>query len=255
VGTGYRELAAMLRDAIQRGVYPPDTTLPRQAELAVQHGVNVNTVRKAVSVLGAEGLVTPVRRRGTVVRARPPMRRLGADRYARSKWKYADVVAFAADREASGRGWRVADQTNTVALVDADLEVSDALGLAPGSPVYERFRLVSDAGQPTHVLTSYYRPADVEGTPLVDPAAGPAGPGGGFRVLTLKGLEPHRITETVQARMPTPDETEQLRLPAGEPVMVLRRTTFTDDGRVVEFARGTHAASRFSWSYTFEIPE
>ncbi len=90
---------------------------------------------------------------------------------------------------------------------------------------------------------------------MVDAATGPAGPGGGFRVLTLQGLEPHRIAETVQARMPTPDEAEQLRLPAGEPVMVLRRTTFTADGRVAEFARGTHAASRFSWSYTFEIPE
>jgi GntR family transcriptional regulator len=24
---------------------------------------------------------------------------------------------------------------------------------------------------------------------------------------------------------------------------------------VVEFARGVHAASRFSWSYTFKIPD
>jgi GntR family transcriptional regulator len=30
---------------------------------------------------------------------------------------------------------------------------------------------------------------------------------------------------------------------------------FTRDGRIVEFARGVHAASRFSWSYTFKIPE
>jgi len=255
VGTGYRELAAILRDAIQRGDYAPDTTLPKQDELADEYDVNVNTVRKAVGVLEAEGLVTPIRRRGTVVRARPPMKRLGKDRYAKSKWKYGDTVAFVADREASGRDWKPTDQTQTVAKVEADREVADALGVMVGSPVYERARLVKDAGQPTHMLTSYYRPADVEGTPIVDPTPGPAGRGGGFLVLTLQGLEPDTMTETFYARMPTPDEAEQLELPAGEPVMVLQRRTYTGDGRVVEFARGVHAASRFSWTYTFKIPD
>jgi GntR family transcriptional regulator len=102
---------------------------------------------------------------------------------------------------------------------------------------------------------SYYRPRDVEGTRLVDPTPGPAGRGGGFLVLTLQGLEPDRITENFYARMPTPTEVEQLELPAGEPVMVLQRRTATADGRVVEFARGVHAASRFSWSYNFKIPD
>ncbi|RSD23578.1 GntR family transcriptional regulator [Amycolatopsis eburnea] len=253
--TGYRELAGILREAIQRGDYAPETTLPKQAELAAEFGVNVNTVWKAIGVLEAEGLVTPVRRRGTVVRAHPPMKRLGADRYAKSKWKHCDVVAFAADREASGRGWEPTDQTQSVQQVEADSEVAEALGIPVGSPVYERARLVKDDGQPTHTLTSYYRPADVEGTHLLDPAPGPAGRGGGFLILTLRGLEPDSVTETVHARMPTPDEADQLRLPAGEPVMVLRRRTCTVDGRVVEFARGVHAASRFSWTYTFKIPD
>lgn len=37
--------------------------------------------------------------------------------------------------------------------------------------------------------------------------------------------------------------------------MILHRTTMTQTSRVVEFARGVHAASRFSWTYTFRIPE
>jgi uncharacterized SAM-binding protein YcdF (DUF218 family) len=54
--------------------------------------------------------------------------------------------------------------------------------------------------------------------------------------------------------MPTREEIDQLQLPAGEPVMVLERRTFTSDGCIVEFARGIHAASRFAWTYTFKIP-
>lgn len=252
--TGYRELAGALRAAIVDGTYPPGTTLPKQDELAERFGVNVKTVRRAVQVLEAEGLVSAIRRRGTVVRLRPPMRRIGTDRYAKSKWKFG-LVAFAADREASGRAWKPSDQTVTVRRTEADVDVAQALGLAEGDPVYERARLVTEDDVPTHSLTSYYRPADVEDTPLVDPSPGPAGPGGGFAVLTVQGLEPHHMTETFYARMPTPDEIDQLRLPAGEPVMVLHRTTFTDQDRPVEFARGVHAASRFAWSYTFDLPD
>jgi GntR family transcriptional regulator len=74
-------------------------------------------------------------------------------------------------------------------------------------------------------------------------------------VLTLQGLEPDHITETIHARMPTPDETETLELPAGEPVVILQRTTYTDSDVPVEYAFGVHAASRFAWSYTFQLPD
>ncbi|MGZ6768339.1 MAG: GntR family transcriptional regulator [Nocardioidaceae bacterium] len=81
---GHRELAEILRAGIMAGDYPAGSTLPKQDEIAAEYGVNVKTVRSAVAILEAEGLVTPVRRRGTVVRQRPPMRRLGAERYAKS---------------------------------------------------------------------------------------------------------------------------------------------------------------------------
>lgn len=251
---GYRELASLLREGIETGSYPEGTTLPKQDELAEEHGININTVRKAVSVLEAEGLVTSVRRKGTVVRARPPMKRLGVERYAKSKWKFG-LVAFAADREASGRGWKPGDQTNEVRRTTADAAIAAALGVEVGSPVWERARLVKDAGVPTHTLTSYYRPEHVDGTPLVDPTPGPATPGGGFAVLTLQGLEPHHMTETFFSRMPTPEERETLELPAGEPVMVLQRTTYTQADVAIEYATGVHSASRFSWTYSFDLPD
>jgi GntR family transcriptional regulator len=249
-----RDLASRLRDAIRQGQYPESTTLPKQEDIAADYGVHVNTVRAAVRLLEEEGLVDSVRRRGTVVRPRRALKRLGAERYAKSKWKYG-VVAFMADREATGRGWKPEDQTATVKKVEADQDVADALGVEVGALVYERARVVKENGRPTHTLTSYYRPKDVEGTPIVSTEVGPAGQGGGFMVLTLQGLEPDTITETISSRMPSPDEVELLDLPKGEPVMVLQRTTSTKDSQVVEFARGIHAASRFAWTYTFTIPD
>ncbi len=72
------------------------------------------------------------------VRARPPLRRLGIDRYDKAKWRSADLVAFAADRVASGRSWEPGDQTQTVRRVPATDDVAEALGVALDAEVYER---------------------------------------------------------------------------------------------------------------------
>jgi GntR family transcriptional regulator len=184
-----------------------------------------------------------------------PLKRLGIERYDKAKWRDGDEVAFIADRVASGRSYRRSDQTQTVSRVEAPPSVAAAHGLPVGAEVYARARLVKESGQPTHTLTSYYRPEHVEGTRIVDPAPGPAGRGGGFRVLYDAGYEIDHMKEEIFARVSTPDEVKTLLLPSGEPVVELHRTAYTADGTVVEFAIGVHAASRFRWSYDFKVPD
>ncbi len=179
---------------------------------------------------------------------------MGIARYDKAKWRDGDEVAFIADRVASGRTYRRNEQTQTVSRVVAPPEVAAAHGLPEGAEVYARARLVKEGDQPTHTLTSYYRPEHVEGTRLVDPTPGPAR-GGGFRVLYDAGYEIDHMKEQLFARAPTPDEVKQLQLPPGEPVVELHRTTYTADGTVVEFAIGVHAASRFAWEYDFKVPD
>lgn len=166
-----------------------------------------------------------------------------------------DEVAFIADRVASGRAYKRNEQTQTVSRVQASDLVAEGLGVAVDSEVYARARLVKEGTQPTHTLTSYYRPEHVEGTRIVDPTPGPAGRGGGYRVLYDAGYEIDHMKEALFARVPTADEMQLLQLPVGEPVMELHRTTYTADGTVVEFAVGIHAASRFAWEYEFEVPD
>ena len=67
----WQDIAGALRDAITGGDYPPGTNIPKETELMAAHGAGRETVRRAVIQLTAEGLVEPVRRRGTVG-PRPP---------------------------------------------------------------------------------------------------------------------------------------------------------------------------------------
>lgn len=203
----------------------------------------------------AEGLVASSRGHGTAVRLPAALQRLGIDRYDKAKWRDGDEVAFIADRVASGRPHNRGDQTQAVHRVEATATVATALGLQPGDEVYARARLIKESGHPTHTLTSYYRPEHVEGTCLVDPAPGPEGRGGGFRVLYDAGYEIDRMREELFARSATTEEVKLLQLPSGEAVVELHRTAFTADGTVVEFAIGVHAASRFRWTYDFAVPD
>ncbi|WP_331731227.1 GntR family transcriptional regulator [Streptomyces sp. NBC_00859] len=251
----WRELADKLANQIKTGEYTPGQRLPHIREQVDAGEGSKATVHAAYKALEAEGLVTSSRGHGTVVRPQAPLKRVGIDRYDKAKWRDGDEVAFIADRVASGRSYRRGEQTQTVSRVQAPAAVAEAHGLSVGADVYARARLVKEGEQPTHTLTSYYRPEHVEGTRIVDPTPGPAGRGGGFRVLYDAGYEIDHMNEELWARAPTGDEIKLLQLPTGEPVVELHRTTYTADGTVVEFAIGVHAASRFRWAYDFKVPD
>ncbi|MGW3556942.1 GntR family transcriptional regulator [Streptomyces sp. NPDC000963] len=251
----WRELADRLAERIKNGEYAAGQRLPHIRDLVEAGEGSKSTVHAAYKALEAEGLVTSSRGHGTVVRHQAPLKRLGIARYDKAKWRDGDEVAFIADRVASGRAYRRGEQTQTVSRTTAPEAVASALGVPQGADVYARARLVKEDGRPTHTLTSYYRPEHVEGTRLVDPAPGPAGRGGGFRVLYDAGYEIDYMREELHARAATPEETAQLRLAPGEWVVELHRTTYTEDGTVVEFAIGVHAATRFAWSYEFKVPD
>ncbi|MGW0625984.1 GntR family transcriptional regulator [Streptomyces sp. NPDC002758] len=251
----WRELADRYAEQIKSGDLKPDDQLPQIRDLVEAGEGSKETVHRAYKALEAEGLVTMTRGHGTVVRRKAPLKRLGIARYDKAKWRDGDEVAFIADRVASGRAYDRNEQTQTVSRVKAPAAVAAAHGLPEGADVYARARLVKEGTQPTHTLTSYYRPEHVEGTRIVNPTPGPAGRGGGFRVLYDAGYEIDHMTEELFARVPTAEEAQLLQLSPGEWVVELHRTTYTADGTVVEFAIGVHAATRFAWSYDFKVPD
>lgn len=250
-----RRIADDLRAQIADGRLAPGAKLPAVRVLAERYGVSRNTAGKAVTHLRTEGLITTRYGSGAYVREPYRVRTVGPHRYARSKWAVTTTEAHQDDSHDGNTIVRQGGQTQTVSREPANKRVAAALGVELGTEVVVRDRVMTSDGQKTHTMTSYYRPEDVEGTPIEDPRPGIAGRGGGYAILTERGLEPHEITEDLFGRMPTTEEIKRLELPPGEPVIEVRRTTRTADGRPIEYAEGVHAASRFVWSYTFPIPD
>jgi GntR family transcriptional regulator len=66
----YRQLAAILRQRIERGDLEPGQAMPSESYLQQEHGVSRGTVRMAIGLLRDEGLVVTLSGRGTFVARR-----------------------------------------------------------------------------------------------------------------------------------------------------------------------------------------
>lgn len=68
----YEQLAAILREGIASGKYPPGRILPSARTLSQEYGVSIGSVKRAIELLKSEGLVRTVIGRGIAVNRPEP---------------------------------------------------------------------------------------------------------------------------------------------------------------------------------------
>lgn len=236
----WEDIATTLRDAIARGHYPPGSMIPKESELIEEHHVSRITIRRAVAQLTAEGLLQPVRRRGTVVREHPPR-----DRITRSRKVYRDEIGYYFDPTA--QGWRLL-RPSTVEWGPCPYDIAHLLHLEPGAEVLIRDRVMGDpdTGLALQLATSYI-PGDLaRGTQL---AERDTGPGGIYDRMEEMGHAPLNWHEAITSRMPTPSEADALNLAAGVPLLRILRTTMSVTGQPLEINDTRLDADRFEIGY------
>ena len=64
----YNQLYERWAAAVASRLWPAESAIPTEAELAREHGVSVGTVRKAIDLLVADGIVERIQGKGTFVR-------------------------------------------------------------------------------------------------------------------------------------------------------------------------------------------
>ena len=226
----YLRIAADLRRRISSGEYAPGQTIPTLRVLTEAYGVSEITIRNALKLLVGEGLVETRARAGTIVRDRPPVHRMPADRYRTTPG--AKATPYTRDQ---GIGWSEYRLDKRFERVDAGAELATLFECEPGERLLARHFVFYDNDQPTQMSTSYVRWSDVAGTPVADPINEPW-PGGTRAQLGSLGIRVTRVTESFTAAMPTELEAATLRIGAGIPVLRYTRRHIADTGRIVEVA-------------------
>jgi GntR family transcriptional regulator len=237
----YRQLADLLRSAIERGDYAAGATLPSESDLAAQFSVSRPTVNNALKILRAEGLVRVERGSGTIVREIPEIHRDAVARYTQEARERAGAHG-AFDSEIRALGMTPRSKTEVERTVPPPV-IARALGVAEGEPsVIVRRRRMYANDVPVQLADSYI-PADIaEGTQLAEVDSGPGGIISRFADL---GYAQVRITERVRSRRATNEERAFLRLEDDQPVLEVWHTGWTAGNRPVEIA--VHTMPAYLW--------
>lgn len=232
----HRQLETWLRSWIGSGEIRPGELIPGEMELAARFGVSRHTMRHALGVLTAEGLLRRTRGHGTRVveaQAEPPIER-----------GLTHLYAFAWETQERGL------QQNTEVLertrYPADAEVAEHLGLEAGHPIVRVTRL-RIAGEERLALETLYLPAeladDVDQEALERESIYDA-------LERLHGVRASRASESLRAVALEQPEAGLLGVDVGAPAFLVIRQTWGDD-RPIEWNESLIRGDRYL--YTVEL--
>ena len=213
---------------------PAGAPLPGERQLCVEHGVSRITVREAIGQLVSEGVLVRVRGKGTFV----------AERAARSR---LHLASFSQDMQRLGLHPSTVVLALTCAVPPPATRL--ALELAPGERAWHVRRLRLADEQPMSIDDGWYPvriAADLDQVDLT----------GSLYTLFAEryGCTIDRAEQTVRAAEAERESAVLLGVPAGRPVLVFDRVSFSA-GRPVEHARSTYRGDRYEVAMTVELGE
>lgn len=239
----YARIADDLRSAIRSGEFVDGDRLPGENVLMERYGVARMTARQALATLRYEGLAVSRKGSGVFVRLFKPIRRHGSNRLARSLWAEGGNIW--------GTGFEdraVTIDHITIDRVEADQELAEQFSIPEGYALLRRSRRYVVDDRPVQQATSFLPLDLVEGTRITELDTGP---GGVLARLAELGNAPADFSETLAARMPTPEEVSELEMPPGTPVVAITRLAVTAEGRVVDVTRMVLDAACHVLQYDF----
>lgn len=248
----YRKIADELRTLILLGKLRSGEKLKSENELKDQYGTTRVTVRKALALLKADGLLISEQGRGVFVRPRPNVQMLTTGANFR---KRRDTGVSNFNAEAEAQGLRPEQRILSVESGLAPTDVADRLGGPQDAEVIIRRRAFFVNEEPMQLVDGYYPSALFAGTEVAEPRRIR---GGVSRLIEdPSGPVGQRITqfvEDLEIRMPTPAEAAALKIPPGVPLARVLRTAHTSAGQVVEVLDSRVPCDRHVFRYVIDVP-
>ena len=223
----YHQLKALIREQVRGGHLAPGDLVPSERELSEQYGVSRMTARQALTELVTEGLLYRRQGLGTFV-ALPKITQ-----------QLTSLTGFTEDIRARGQqpGTRVLEATT----VQADEALAVRLQTRPGQRLVRLRRLRLADGEPLAIEQSLINffgceqllEEDLERDSL-------------YALLETKyGLAPLAAEQEIEAGLAREDEARLLQIATGSPVLLLRRLTYTERNRPLEYAESVYRGDKY----------
>jgi GntR family transcriptional regulator len=230
----YHQVAGILRQRIDDGIYPVGGRLLAEDELAAEFDVSRATIRQAVGELVMEGLVVRRQGRGTYVQARDALVLQQRFRGSLGELIYESHRAKTSNLELSHDA-------------QVPVQIAEVLQLdSPRGTIVKRTRTMDD--QP-FALTITYLPPDL-GAHLTQ---------AGLRKKALmellmdNGVILSSATQAIRARLADLDVCSQIDVEVGAAVLMVERVVHDSTGRPVEYVRSWYRGDRYDYAVTLDL--
>ena len=238
----YQRIASALRGDIRAGTYGPGDRLPAETALMERFKVSLPTLRQAIGLLRAEGLVESRHGIGTFVREDRRLTRRSRHRYGAARGRAGLLNAYLRHEIGfAGRG-------------PAPERIAEAIGLPAGEEVVIRRRRLYDreTGRLEEIGASYLPVAIAGGTYLEQPAVVPKAL---FRcVEEITGRRYATAMDRWVARLASSEEAAAFELATGAPILHVIHTARDDNGEVLEVSESIWPADRVVFLDEYDIP-
>jgi GntR family transcriptional regulator len=224
----YLQIRNLLWQAIQYGQLPAHRQAPSERELSELTGVSRMTVRQALQTLISEGWLYTVPGKGTFVAEGPKIEQ-----------DLQHLSGFT--EEVQAQGYTPGSRVLKVEIVPADEEKAHIFGILPGALLICIVRQRLANGVPVALETAHLVQAAFPGlehikldnNSLYDVLQNRYNI---YLTRAVQAIEADKADETIGAL---------LDIPAHEPVLAMKRITYTADDRPVEYVLSTYRADRF----------
>jgi GntR family transcriptional regulator len=231
----YHQVAGILRQRIEEGVYPVGVRLNSEDELAAEFDVSRATVRQAMSELSLEGLVVRRRGRGTFVE--DAGRQVLKQRFRGS---LSDLIAES--HRTTTRDVTVTHDTAFPAYIGEALRLRECRGT-----IARRTRMMD--GEPFCYTVTYLPPAigeqAVSEARLRRTAL--------LKLLIEHGIALHSAVQSIRAQLAEPDLCARIDVELGAPLLFVERTLYDAAGQPVDFVRSWYRGDRYEYAVTLGL--
>ena len=208
----YRQVYTDIKKEIKNGKYPPGSFLPTESEMEKEYQVSRTTIRKAISMLTAEGYLSVKQGRGTEVQEISTSQRLNK------------ITSFT--ETLTRNGHKVTTQGLSLEVVPAPDFIQKAFGLKDGEMVYHLQRVQCADGRPICIIKNYLTMNMLPGFQLNENDCVSL-----YTFLEEQyGIVLKDAVEHITACAAPFIDAQILRIPTGAPLLVSTRITNTENG-------------------------
>jgi DNA-binding GntR family transcriptional regulator len=228
----YQRIADELRREIRGGVYTPGERMPAETTLVDRFRVSLPTIRQALTILRAEGLIESRHGIGTFVKEDQRLQRRSRHRYGRARLDKQLLTSH------------LRHEITFAGRQPVPAHIAEVMDLEPGHEVVVRRRVLHDKQtERVEELGASYIPAEFAADTFLEEDR--VVPKALFLCIEdLSGKQYHYARDRWVARSATPDEALLLGLQPGGQVVHVVHAAEADDGTILEVSESIWPADR-----------